>query len=54
MKAFRIPLLLLSAGLMLGSCAAFQPKYGCGTNGKNVGAEQIAGGKEVKARKFRS
>jgi hypothetical protein len=35
-----------------GSCS---PKYGCPTNGKNVGAERIMSGEMVpKAKKFRS
>jgi hypothetical protein len=43
-----------SATLILfgGSCS---PKYGCPTNGKNVGAERIISGDKLpKAKKFRS
>jgi hypothetical protein len=42
------------------SCNLFKPKYGCPTNGKNVGAEKLMGGDEKsekaarKAKKFRS
>jgi len=37
------------------SCSVFGPKYGCPSNGKNVGAERILSGDKVpKARKFRS
>jgi hypothetical protein len=38
----------------------FPPKYGCGTNGKNVGAEKLASGdpkaekQARKAKKFKS
>lgn len=55
MKAPRPIFLYLAAALMLGSCTVFKPKYGCGTSGKNVGAEQIASGDKLpKAKKFRS
>lgn len=41
------------------SCAlwhkAFGPKYGCKSNGKNVGAERLMSGEKVpRAKKFRS
>lgn len=37
------------------SCSLFGPKYGCPSNGKNVGAERIlAGEKTTKAKKFKS
>ena len=42
------------------SCNLFKPKYGCPTNGKNVGAEKILAGDPdatkaaKKAKKFRS
>lgn len=37
---------ILAAGLMVvaSSCSVFKPKYGCGTNGKNVGAEKMISG----------
>jgi len=46
-----------AAALLFSSCAVLsKPKYGCGTNGKNVGAERLldgsAGGK--KAPKFKT
>jgi hypothetical protein len=37
------------------SCSLFGPKYGCPSNGKNVGAERILSGDKVpKAKKFKS
>ena len=37
------------------SCSIFGPKYGCPSNGKNVGAERILSGEKTpKARKFKS
>jgi len=37
------------------SCSLFAPKYGCPSNGKNVGAERILSGEKVpKAPKFKS
>lgn len=44
MKSARV--LLLAAGVvaLLSSCSMFKPKYGCGTNGKNVGAEKMISG----------
>ena len=55
-------LILVAVGFMMMtlSCNLFKPKYGCPTNGKNVGAEKILSGdpkamKDVKkAKKFRS
>lgn len=46
--------------LMTVSCSLFKPKYGCPTNGKNVGAEKLVSGDPDsekaarKAKKFRS
>lgn len=59
MKTLRNPLLLLGLCLALSSCNAFNkafgPKYGCGTNGKNVGAEKLLDGSETKKQpKFKS
>ena len=57
------PILLvtvLSFGLMTTSCNLFKPKYGCPSNGKNIGAEKLVSGDPAaeksarKARKFRS
>ncbi|MBL7758893.1 MAG: hypothetical protein J0H92_15360 [Sphingobacteriales bacterium] len=45
---------------MMVSCNLFKPKYGCPTNGKNVGAEKLLSGDPKaekaarKAKKFRS
>lgn len=39
MKAVRISIYLLSFSFVVSSCNLFKPKYGCGTNGRNVGAE---------------
>ena len=42
------------------SCSIFKPKYGCPTNGKNIGAERVlSGDKETmkalrKAKKFKA
>jgi hypothetical protein len=48
MKSARV--LLLAAGVvaLLSSCSMFKPKYGCGTNGKNVGAEKYISGEPPK------
>lgn len=50
-------LLLLAVTAILGfsSCSVFKPKYGCPSNGKNVGAERILSGEKVpKAKKFKA
>lgn len=48
MKAFRFVLVLFVFSFLLSSCSVwnrvFPPKYGCGTNGKNVGAEKLLDG----------
>lgn len=62
MKKFRpYPTLLLLTFLLVtgSSCSlwnkAFGPKYGCPSNGKNVGAEKILSGEKVpKAKKFKA
>jgi hypothetical protein len=42
------------------SCNLFKPKYGCPSNGKNIGAEKLANGDPAaeraarKAKKFKS
>lgn len=54
--------IIVLAGLMLilASCNLFKPKYGCPTNGKNIGAEKLAAGDPDaekaarKAKKFKS
>jgi len=52
-------LLLLAIISIVSSCRlinnVFGPKYGCPSNGKNVGAERILSGEKVpKAGKFKS
>ena len=68
MKGPRFFIIALSLIVLLSSCkmfgnlfgGMFKPKYGCPSNGKNVGAEKILSGdpkamKDVKkAKKFRS
>jgi len=37
------------------SCSVFKPKYGCPSNGKNVGAERILSGEKLpKSPKFKA
>ena len=62
MKNLRTITIVLSLMMLLSSCKLwnnlFKPKYGCPSNGKNVGAEKILSGdpkamKDVKkAKKF--
>ena len=59
MKILRFPLVLFTAVLLLSSCSlwnkAFPPKYGCGTDGKNIGAEKLLDGSNQKKQpKFKS
>jgi hypothetical protein len=60
MKRFRYLLFLLIFSTTLSSCSlwnkVFPPKYGCGTDGKNVGAEKLLDddGKQKKAPKFKA
>ena len=64
MKNLRTITIVLSLMMLLSSCKLwnniFKPKYGCPSNGKNVGAEKILSGdpkamKDVKkAKKFKS
>jgi hypothetical protein len=64
MRNLRFFLIALSFSLFLTSCnvlnSVFKPKYGCKTNGKNVGAEKIVNGDPEgtkaakKAKKFKS
>ena len=59
MKTFRPVFLLLACTLLLSSCSlwnkVFPPKYGCGTDGRNVGAEKLLDETEKKKKepKFR-
>ena len=45
MRTFRYLLILFTFSAMLSSCSVwnkvFPPKYGCGTDGRNVGAEKL-------------
>ena len=64
MKPLRVILLVCCLAIMLSSCKLwnnlFGAKYGCPTNGKNVGAEKLLGGdpkaeKDArKAKKFKN
>jgi hypothetical protein len=60
MKNFLTLLVTVCFMLMVTSCNLFKPKYGCPTNGKNVGAEKLVSGdpdaekSARKAKKFRS
>lgn len=64
MKNLRFFTVALSLMMLLSSCriwnSVFRPKYGCPSNGKNVGAEKIISGDPAamkslkKAKKFRS
>jgi len=64
MKNLRFFIVAISMVMLFSSCglwnSLFRPKYGCPSNGKNVGAEKIISGdpdamKSVKkAKKFRS
>ena len=64
MKSLKLFTVAAFATLMLSSCgmlnSLFKPKYGCTTNGKNVGAEKILSGDPEatkaadKAKKFRN
>ena len=48
MRNLRFFTIVLSLVMLLSSCSVwnkmFGPKYGCPTNGKNVGAEKLANG----------
>jgi hypothetical protein len=60
MKNFLTIVVLMSFMLVMTSCNMFKPKYGCPTNGKNIGAEKLASGDPAaekaarKAKKFKS
>jgi len=64
MKNVKFLFVVIGLMMMLSSCKAwnsvFGPKYGCPTNGKNVGAEKLASGDPEavraarKAKKFRN
>lgn len=56
MKTIRFLLLAAGVGVVLSSCSVFGPKYGCPTNGKNVGAEKLLSDPAAarKAKKFKA
>ena len=63
MKALKILLVCVGLTMALSSCKSasiFKPKYGCKTDGRNVGAEKLATGDPEaekaarKAKKFKS
>ena len=64
MKALKILLVCVILTMALSSCKLwsniFKPKYGCKTDGRNVGAEKLANGDPEaekaarKAKKFKS
>jgi hypothetical protein len=55
MKTLRVLFAALSISMLLSACSLFKPKYGCGSNGRNVGAEKLIDGTEgsKKAPKFK-
>lgn len=59
MKPLRYLVILALSAILLSSCSVwnkmFPPKYGCGTDGRNVGAEKLLDdtGKKKKEPKFR-
>ena len=60
MRNLRILSIAVLLIFILASCNLFKPKYGCPTNGKNIGAEKLANGDPdaakaaKKAKKFKS
>ena len=60
MKNIHLSSVLVCFVILFASCSLFKPKYGCPTNGKNIGAEKLASGDPAaekaarKAKKFRS
>jgi hypothetical protein len=55
MKSTRLLLFGLTLALLLSSCSVFRPKYGCPSDGRNMGAEKLMDGSSVKkAKKFRA
>jgi hypothetical protein len=55
MKSVRIVLFFAAIATCILYGASCSPKYGCPSNGKNVGAERILSGEKVpKAGKFKS
>lgn len=57
MKSIRLLLVGIGLSLVVSSCSTlFKPKYGCPSNGKNVGAERLLSDPNAarKAKKFRA
>jgi hypothetical protein len=55
MKSTRFLFLGLVLAFILSSCSVFKPKYGCPSDGKNIGAEKLLDGSSAKkAKKFRA
>jgi hypothetical protein len=60
MRNLRFLAIAVSFTMLFSACNLFKPKYGCPTNGKNIGAEKLANGDPDaekaarKARKFKS
>ncbi len=57
MKSIRYTILVFCLALLFSSCSTlFKPKYGCPSNGKNVGAEKLISDPSAgrKAKKFRA
>jgi hypothetical protein len=48
MKSARFFILAAGMVALFSSCSVFKPKSGCGTNGKNVGAEKLISGETPK------
>ncbi|HEX2533173.1 MAG TPA: hypothetical protein VHK69_05530 [Chitinophagaceae bacterium] len=53
MKSARILLTLTAMSFCMASCTLFKPKYGCPTDGRNVGAEKLLDGGPKKQPKFK-
>ena len=54
-RTFLFLIVLGTLVFTLPACSLFGPKYGCPSNGKNVGAERVLTGEKVpKAGKFKS
>jgi hypothetical protein len=55
MKTPKYLFIILGFSLLVSSCTLFKPKYGCRSDGKNVGAEKVLDGeKRPKAKKFKA
>ena len=54
MKNIRFLLFASLLTLTISSCSLFKPKYGCESNGKNVGAEKALEQNPKKTPKFKA